>query len=191
VKRAGEYLAEHGVTECWSALTIATFIDLDYYRLRCKLLPSFMDTLFPPTAPRFTPVVLRGPILVGSTELSGVHWGPGELNPYKLFQEIAPAAVIGGSILIFDGTFESPRLAGESRAAIVQDLLGEDRIDEALHSAQEAVELAPRSVRLRYLLAAALDRSERADEAESKEPRGFALPTSSIRTAPLSGSLWR
>ena len=169
VKRAGEYHAEHGVTECWSALTIATFIDLDYYGLRCKPLPSFMDTLVPPTEPRATPVVLRGPILVGSTELSGVHWGPGELNPYKPFQETPPAAVIGGSILIFEGTFESPRLAGESRAAIVQGLLGEDRIDEALHSAQEAVELAPRSVRLRYLLASALDRSERADEAERTE----------------------
>ena len=176
VKRAGEYLAEHGVTECWSALTIAAFVDLDYYGVRCKPLPSFFDPLVaPPGEPRAAPVVLRGPVLVGATELSGMYWGPGELNPYRRFEEMTPAAVIGGSILVFDGPVESPSLAGESRAAIVQGLLGKERIDEALRTAQEAVGFAPRSVRLRYLLAAALDKCERAAEAEVQRAEGLRL----------------
>jgi hypothetical protein len=175
VKRTGDYLAERGVTECWSALTITSFIDLDYYGLRCRPLPSFMDALYPPRDLQPAPVVLQGPVVVGATELSGVHWGPGELNPYRMFQETTPTAVIGGSILIFDGTFESAQLAGESRAAMTQGLLGQGRLDEALQSAQEAVVLAPRSVRLRYLLAAALDRSERSDEAEAERIEGLRL----------------
>lgn len=175
VKRTGEYLAEHGVTECWSALTITSFIDLDYYGLRCRPLPSFMDGLFPPRDAQPAPVVLRGPVVIGATELSGVHWGPGELNPYRTFQETTPTAVIGGSILIFDGTFESAQLAGESRAVMTQGLIEEGRIDEALQSAQEAVVLAPRSVRLRYLLAAALDRAQRSDEAEAERIEGLRL----------------
>jgi hypothetical protein len=176
LKRVGRYLREENVTDCWLAATVSMVVDPSDYGIRCKPLPVFFDGAMGSSAPKpAPPATVSGNVLISATELSGTYWGPGELNPYHQFREREPDANLGGGVLLYKGQFEIPVLSGEARAPEARKLLSEARIEEATALLQEAIGLAPRSVRLRFLLAAALAKAGRGEEAEQQREQGRKL----------------
>jgi hypothetical protein len=129
LKATKQYLDRRGITECWFAYFPRLVVDPAYYGIPCRPLPTFFVRFalsnkfaglenLPGVALVPVPSTIRGPVLVGATELSGVHWGPAELNPYRPFLKTSPLDVIAGSVLVFEGTFDVPRLASESHAVL-------------------------------------------------------------------------
>jgi tetratricopeptide (TPR) repeat protein len=121
------------------------------------------------------PSSISGNVLISATELSGTYWGPGELNPYDQFLQREPDANLGGGVLLYTGKFDTPVLSGEGRVVAARSLLSQERFEEAVFLLDEAVRLAPRSVRLRFLLAAALAKAGRNEEAEQQREQGRKL----------------
>jgi tetratricopeptide (TPR) repeat protein len=121
------------------------------------------------------PRAISGNVLISATELSGVYWGPGELNPYGQFLEIEPTANLGGGVLLYSGQFDVSVLSGEGLVVEASKLLSQDRVEDAVALLEEAVGLAPRSVRLRFRLAAALAKAGRNEEAEQQRSQGREL----------------
>jgi 4-amino-4-deoxy-L-arabinose transferase-like glycosyltransferase len=150
LKAAKRYIDAHRITECWFAYFPRVVIDPAYYGIPCRSLPSFFMKVTVPAKLAGIPFdavprVIHGPVLIGATELSGALWGPGEMNPYEAFRRMRPSALIAGSILVFDGTFDATALAAESHAVRAIQRVGVERVDEALDEAARAVDLGPRS----------------------------------------------
>ncbi len=176
LKRVGRYLREENVTDCWFAATVAMVVDPSRYGVPCKQLPTFFGGASGPSSrEQAPPPTVSGNVLISATELSGTYWGPGELNPYSQFRQLEPDANLGGGVLLYKGQFNMSVPSGEGRVVEARKLLSEERFEEATALLQEAVGLAPRSVRLRFLLAAALAKNGRAEEAEQQRVQGRKL----------------
>jgi 4-amino-4-deoxy-L-arabinose transferase-like glycosyltransferase len=170
LKAAKRYIDAHRITECWFAYFPRVVIDPAHYGISCRSLPSFFMKVTVPAKLAGIPFdavprVIHGPVLIGATELSGALWGPVEMNPYDAFRSTRPAAVIAGSILVFDGTFDAAPLAAESHAVRAIQRLGEGRLDEAVVEAAAAVDLGPRSATNRLWLGQLLAQQKRFPEA--------------------------
>jgi len=92
------------------------------------------------------PVSINGPVLISASNLSGVEFGPGPLDPYGQFKLLKPSAVIDNGVFVFEGTFEVPLVAAISRTQKAYNLLQEKQLDLALQEAHAAVALAPESI---------------------------------------------
>jgi hypothetical protein len=105
------------------------------------------------------PSSISGAILISATEAEGLLWGPDVLNPYELFKQRRPDALIGNIVLVYNGTFNVPLLAAHSRAAAAYGLLQRHQVAEAIAESEIAAKLAPDSaeihaVRAQVLMAA-------------------------------------
>ncbi len=89
------------------------------------------------------PSTITGTVLVSSTDIDGVLWGPGNLNPYATFRDRKPDATIANIIFVYHGTFNLPLLAAETNASAATTLLRQGRLPEALALAQTAAQQAP------------------------------------------------
>jgi 4-amino-4-deoxy-L-arabinose transferase-like glycosyltransferase len=150
LKQAAAYLAERKVKDCWFAYTIF-LVDPDFYDIPCKRLQSGIGYLVASVTPAHPPVV-EGTILISATEATGVFWGPGELNPYRLFFNRQPDDIIAASILVFHGSFDVSLAAAANHAGRARQLLAQDRWDDALLEAQTAVQLSPGSAEMQATL---------------------------------------
>jgi 4-amino-4-deoxy-L-arabinose transferase-like glycosyltransferase len=176
LKRVGRHLQEENIKDCWFAATVGLVVDPSHYGILCKPLPTFFGgAMGPASREQAPPPSLSGNVLISATELSGVYWGPGELNPYGQFLKIEPTANLGGGVLFYRGQFDVSVLSGEGRVVEARKLLSQDRFEDAVSLLEEAVGLAPRSVRLRFLLAAALAKAGRNEEAEQQRSQGRKL----------------
>jgi hypothetical protein len=81
-------------------------------------------------------------VIVSAGDLSGCEWPSGELNPYRSFQQVKPAASIDYSVFVYQGTFAVPQAAAMSRAQHAGGLLKQHPL-QALALAREAVSLDP------------------------------------------------
>jgi hypothetical protein len=176
LKYVGRYLQDEKITDCWFAATVGLVVDPSHYGIPCKPLPTFFGgAMGPASREQAPPPSLSGNVLISATELSGVYWGPGELNPYSQFLKIEPTANLGGGVLLYSGQFNVSVLSGEGRVVEARKLLTQERFEDAVLLLEEAVGLAPRSVRLRFLLAAALAKAGRNEEAEQQRSQGRKL----------------
>ena len=92
----------HSDNSCWFDYYGNPTVDLSYYGIHCKpLLGGFAQLLGVGGAP--IPSTISGTILVSSTEIDGLLWGPDKLDPYQIFQDHAPDATIGNIIFVFRG----------------------------------------------------------------------------------------
>ena len=89
------------------------------------------------------PSTITGTVLVSSTDIDGILWGPGNLNPYATFRDRKPDATIANIIFVYRGTFNLPLLAAETNASVATTLLRQGRLPEALTFAQTAAQQAP------------------------------------------------
>jgi 4-amino-4-deoxy-L-arabinose transferase-like glycosyltransferase len=148
------YLDDHHVSDCWFDYYVP-FIDPGYYKIGCKPLPSAMARfgMGPNVA---VPSSISGTILISATEAEGLLWGPDVLNPYQVFKQRRPDALIGNVVLVYNGTFEVPLLAALSRARAAYGYLRQQKMAEAIAEAQSAVKPAPDSAEVQAALAQVL-----------------------------------
>lgn len=144
LKSIKRYLDQRGVKECWFLYFAEGVAEPNYYGIPCKPLPT-ISTLWL-NVPIDVPTSINGPVLISASNLSGVEFGPGSLDPYGQFKSLKPTAVIDYGVFVFDGKFDMPLAAAISKVQKAQNLAAEKQLDQALAEAKAAVALAPDSI---------------------------------------------
>ena len=150
LKSVKQYLDQRGVKECWFVYFAEGVAEPSYYGIPCKPLPT-ISTLWL-NLPMDIPPSIDGPVLVSASNLSGVEFGPGSLDPYGQFKLHKPTAVIDRGVFVFDGKFDVPLVAAISKVQKAQNLAQTKQLDQALQEAQAAVTLAPDSIHTQLAL---------------------------------------
>jgi 4-amino-4-deoxy-L-arabinose transferase-like glycosyltransferase len=150
LKSVKQYLDGRGVKECWFVYFAAGVAEPSYYGIPCKPLPT-INTLWL-NEPIEVPTSIDGPVLISASNLSGLEFGPGPLDPYGQFKLLKPTAVIDRSVFVFEGKFDMPLAAAISKVQKAQNLAQAKQLDQALQEAQAAVALAPDSIRTQLAL---------------------------------------
>jgi hypothetical protein len=112
------------------------------------------------------PSTISGTLLISTTDASGVIWGASDANPYEQFQQGTPNAMIGNSMLVYQGTYELPLAAAATHASQIPALMRAGKADAGVTEAQIAVNLAPDSAEMQARLGGTLLGAHRPAEAE-------------------------
>jgi hypothetical protein len=144
LKSVKQYLDQRGVKDCWFVYFAAGVAEPSYYGIPCKPLPT-LNTLWLNEQIE-VPNSIEGPVLISASNLSGLEFGPGPLDPYGQFKRLQPTAVIDRGVFVFDGKFDMSLAAAISKSQKAQNLAAAKQLDQALQEAEAAVALAPDSV---------------------------------------------
>jgi tetratricopeptide (TPR) repeat protein len=177
LEQTREYLDKQDIKDCWFDYFGRSVADPAYYHIPCRPLPQALAF---DSGTEHIPEHISGTVLISATELSGVLWGPGELNPYERFRELHPDGLIANGILVFRGEFDVPRVAAVSHVRMVDALLrgnapGDSQLSQALDEAESAVSLAPNAVGSYAALGDAMMRLNRKDEARAAYQKALEL----------------
>lgn len=145
LKEAKRYLDERGIKACWFAYFPDGAVDPIDYGIPCKRLPT-TDTLWWLNLPMDVPPVIDGPVLISDSDLEGIEFGQGALNPYDSFRGVKPTTVIQSGLFVYDGRFAVPLASALVHAQKAQNLLAAGQVEMALPHAELAVELASQAV---------------------------------------------
>jgi hypothetical protein len=156
------YMDRHPSTDCWID-NGNPMVDPAYYGIHCRPLLSGMGHLVGMGTPAM-PSTISGTVLLSATDHSGLLWGPGTLNPYNGFRDLAPDARIGEVMLVYHGTFKLPLLAAQGNAMAALTMLQQHRFAEAVALARSAVEQAPESAEVNAALGTVLLASGQMEE---------------------------
>ena len=155
LKWTRQYLNQHPAADCWIAHESAPVVPPEYYGVRCKpLLNGFSRMIGSPVAP--LPRTISGTIFLGTTDITGVLWGPGALNPYAVFRDGHPDAVLHNDIWVFHGTYDISLLAAVDNDLMAQAMLRQGQPAAALALAKTAAEQFPESADVQAVLSQAL-----------------------------------
>jgi len=140
LREARRYLQRRNIKDCWLAYYGSA--DPAYYHLPCKLLPD------PFLAYWRTPIEVppenhHGVVLIAGTEIAGLYWGRGQLNPYSHFLDAQPVANIGGSVLVYEGDVNLRRASAIVHMYKAWDFLAAKNQEAGIQEALEAGDLAP------------------------------------------------
>ena len=187
LKAAKQYLDQRGVKDCWFVYFAAGVAEPGFYGIPCKPLPT-ISTLWL-NQQIDVPPSIDGPVLVSASNLSGVEFGPGVLNPYEQFKHVAPTAVIDHGIFVFDGHFGLPLASALSRIQKARNYLAAQQTQEALAEAQAALALAPNAVESQMMLGDVFEALGQRELAQSAYKKALALaktiePEFQIRSVP-------
>jgi len=138
------FMAQNKIGDCWFAYFGSVIIDSSYYGISCKPLPTSFERLSQSPMPTI-PARINGPIFLSASEISGPLWGSEDANPYVAFRQKRPAAVIAGSILVFEGENDFSAAAALTHDSASAHLLQAGEFDQALSEAETAISLAPNS----------------------------------------------
>ena len=150
LKSVAQYLEQRGVKECWFVYFAAGVAEPSYYGIPCKPLPT-LNTLWLNEQIE-VPNSIDGPVLISASNLSGLEFGPGPLDPYGQFKSIQPTAVIDCGVFVFDGKFDMSLAAAISKVQKAQNLAAAKHLDQALQEAEAAIALAPDSINTQLAL---------------------------------------
>jgi hypothetical protein len=177
------YLASRGITAqkdsqapCWFAYFPDGVVDPAAYGIPCRRLPT-ADTLWWLQEPTNLPTTVDGPVLISDSDLEGIEFGEGPLNPYEPFRHLRPTAVIDYGVDVYDGHFAIPLAVGLNDAELANQLLQQHHPDQALAEAQQAVAVAPDLVNPQVALGDALTALHRPAEARACYQRALTLAT--------------
>lgn len=145
LKDVKTYLDSHHITNCWFAYFPDGAIEPSDYGIQCKRLPT-TDSLWWLDLPMSVPPTIDGTVLISDSDLEGIEFGDGPLNPYDSFRGMKPVATIQHGIDIYSGSFSVPLASALVTAHEAQKLAAASKLDEALSKAQTAAQLAPSSV---------------------------------------------
>lgn len=173
LKSVKQYLDQRGVKECWFVYFAAGVAEPSYYGIPCKPLPT-LNTLWL-NEQYEVPNSIDGPVLVSASNLSGLEFGPGSLDPYGQFKKLQPTAVIDRGVFVFDGKFDIPLVAAITRSQKAQNLAGAKQFDEALKEAEAAVALAPDSIHPQLAMGDVLSALGRTQEARARYEKALEL----------------
>jgi tetratricopeptide (TPR) repeat protein len=149
------YTEERNIQHCWFVYFGNGVIDYDYYKIPCKPLPTVVSPWLG-TNSDATPAI-DGPVFISAVSLTGFEFGPPPLNPYELFKNLTPVAVIDSSVFVYEGHFEIPLAAALAHAQKANLFLAEKKLTEALAEAQQAVTLAPDSASINATMGGVMD----------------------------------
>ncbi|MBE7180505.1 MAG: hypothetical protein INR71_04710 [Terriglobus roseus] len=173
MKEASAYLQRKHVTDCWSAYSQAMPQPIGY-GVPCKLLPSGLG-MWAQQPQTIVPTKISGIFLLGAFETSGASWGPGGMNPYQQFQDGHPNDVVGHSILVYEGTYDTPLLAAQSHFSQVPTLIRRGQIALAMQEANTAVEIEPNAADIQVELGAMYRTLQQPAQADAAFTRALAL----------------
>ncbi|HEY1500783.1 MAG TPA: glycosyltransferase family 39 protein [Acidobacteriaceae bacterium] len=159
---------------CWFAYFPAGVVDPAAYGIPCRPLPT-TNLLWWLDQPTHVPPTIDGPVLISDSDLEGIEFGEGPLNPYEQFRHLRPTTVIDYGVDVYDGHFNIPTASGLDHAQISADRLRQHRPDQALIEAQQAVALAPNLVNPQVALGDALAALNRNAEARACYQRALTL----------------
>lgn len=187
LKSVKQYLDQRGVKDCWFVYFAAGVAEPSYYGIPCKPLPT-ITTLWL-NLPLDVPRSIHGPVLISASNLSGVEFGPGSLDPYGQFKLLKPTAVIDRGVFVFDGTFDVPLAAAISKVQKAQSLAQAKQLDAALREGQEAVALSPDSIHTQLALGDILREMRQPQQARAAYEKALELaktigPEFQIRSIP-------
>jgi tetratricopeptide (TPR) repeat protein len=187
LKSIKQYLDGRGVKECWFVYFAAGVAEPSYYGIPCKPLPT-INTLWL-NEPIDVPNSINGPVLISASNLSGVEFGPGPLDPYGQFKLLKPTAVIDHGVFVFDGEFDMPLAAAISKVQKARNLAEAKQLDQALQEVQAAVTLAPDSIQTQLALGDILLEMGQAQQARARFEKALELaktiePEFQIRSIP-------
>jgi 4-amino-4-deoxy-L-arabinose transferase-like glycosyltransferase len=187
LKATKQYLDQRGVKDCWFVYFAEGVAEPHYYGIPCKPLPT-VNTLWL-NEPIEVPPSIDGPVLISTSNLSGVEFGPGSLDPYQQFKELVPTAAIEHGIFVFDGHFDVPLASALGRVQKARNYLDAKQPGQALVEAQAAVRLAPNAVDTQMMLGDVLAEMGQADQARSAYEKALELaktiePDFQIRSLP-------
>jgi len=107
--------------------------------------------------PMDVPPQIDGTVFLSDSDLEGIEYGQGALNPYDGFHKIKATAIIQHGLFVYDagpgGHFAVPLASALDQAEKAQTALAANDLDAALRHAQQAVALAPQSVTTQSALA--------------------------------------
>ena len=172
MKSVDTYLKQRQITKCWFAYFGEGVVDYSYYGIPCKPLITTDSLYF--DVPHDVPGVIDGPVLISAGVLSGFEFGPGALDPYRQFQVLKPAHVIGHGVFVFEGQFKIPLASALSLDHRAGELVKTDP-DVALAEALKADSLAPDSAAVNETLGEMLDAQGRRQEAAFYYRRALQL----------------
>jgi hypothetical protein len=173
LKSVKQYLGQRGVKDCWFVYFAAGVAEPSYYGIPCKPLPT-LNTLWL-NEQIDVPTSIDGPVLISASNLSGLEFGPGSLDPYGQFKSLQPTAVIDHGVFVFDGKFDMSLAAAISRSQKAQNLVAAKQLDQALQEAEAAVSLAPDSIHTHLALGDILLARGQAREARARYEKALEL----------------
>lgn len=142
LKAMKRYIDRRGIKECWFAYFGSLPVDVSYYGIPCKGLPtSFADIIQLPMP--IVPPQVAGPVFISASEVSGTYWRSDWINPYLPFQRMPPSALIADSILVYDGNVDISQVSALTHESRAMQLMRAQKLDLALEEAQTAVDVAP------------------------------------------------
>jgi 4-amino-4-deoxy-L-arabinose transferase-like glycosyltransferase len=159
---------------CWFAYFPDGVVLPSAYGVPCKRLPT-ADTLWWQHDPTNLPTEIDGPVLISDSDLEGIEFGEGPLNPYEQFRTLKPAAVIDDGVYVYDGHFSIPLAVALNDAEQANNLLRMNQPAQALAVAQKAVALGPSLVNPQAALGDALTALHRPAEARAAYQRALTL----------------
>jgi 4-amino-4-deoxy-L-arabinose transferase-like glycosyltransferase len=137
-----QYIDRRQIKDCWFAYFGSLIVNVSYYGIPCRVLPTaFSDLVQMPTP--IVPPQVDGPIFISATELTRTYWKADFVNPYLPFQRLPPSAIIAGSILVFNGKVDTTEVSALTHENLAMQLLRERKVDQALAEAETAVLVAP------------------------------------------------
>ena len=158
IKLVNEYLVREKITDCWMAAFVHP--ELIGAIQPCHVLPSGLRVLLSRNVTEPIPQVIEGTVILSVNELP-----PRGADEYVPIAQSAPLVFIGGNVFVYRGRFEIPLASAISHSHRAGQLLRLNRVDEAIHEGQTAIDLAPGDPRTHLSLALALVRNGQADEA--------------------------
>jgi 4-amino-4-deoxy-L-arabinose transferase-like glycosyltransferase len=161
-------------SSCWFAYFPDGVALPSGYGIPCKRLPT-ADTLWWQHDPTTLPTEIDGPVLISDSDLAGIEFGEGPLNPYEQFRTLKPAAVIDYGVYVYDGHFAIPLAAALNDAEQANNLLKANQPAPALAVAQKAVALGPNLVNPQVALGDAFTALHRPAEARACYERALTL----------------
>lgn len=186
LKWTKQWLDEHNVKECSFAYFAAPLLLPSDYDIPCKLLPTF-DTGWVQEIE--VPPVVKGPVLISYGDLGGYEFGTKVRNPYEMFNNRKPDAVIKDAIAVYYGDFAIP----EAQAMMYMRRAGRAMRSDptaAVSDARTAVSLVPNGFDENRTLGDALERA--GDLAGAKAAYDVAMgrvadmePSAQLRWRPM------
>jgi tetratricopeptide (TPR) repeat protein len=137
-----QYIDQRKIKNCWFAYFGSLIVDVSYYGIPCKPLPTaFTDLMQFPM--EIVPPQVDEPVFLSATEVTRTFWKADWVNPYAAFQRIPPAALVADSILVFDGKVDLSQASSLTHENLASQFMHEGKFDQALAEAEAAVEVAP------------------------------------------------
>jgi hypothetical protein len=137
-----QYIDERHIQDCWFAYFGSLIIDVSYYGIPCKPLPTaFVDLIELPMP--IVPPQVDGPVFISATEVTRMFWKADWVNPYLPFQKLRPSALIADSILVYVGKVDTSEVSALTHENLATKWMRERKFDRALSEAETAIQVAP------------------------------------------------